>query len=167
MKQTLFVISLIFVIPCQDTAKQTFILPDKNTELIAGDSIKTWKLTKRFNKGYRMNMGNCFLSYRISYQRNSRMRDNSSENFECGKSLSASWKIITNNQGSFIKLESEEIPELLRIDENYKYFRILALSENELVIKFKHKQYSNNSAIITDYLVPENVKAENRNFHNR
>ncbi|WP_196809459.1 lipocalin family protein [Gillisia sp. JM1] len=167
MKKSLFIISLLMIISCQDKEKQTFNLPENAAELIAGDSIKTWKLAKRFNNGHRMNMGDCFLSYRISYQRNSMMRDNNSDYFDCGKSLDASWKIVTNDNGSFIKLESEEIPELLNTDKNYKYFKITALSENELVLQFKHTQYSNNSTIIIDYLVPENINVENRDFHNK
>ena len=152
---------------CQDKEKPTFQLPDNPEELIAGDSIKTWKLAKRFNNGYRMNMGDCFLSYRISYKRDSTMRDNNSEFFDCGRSLNATWKVVSQDNGSYIKLESEDIPELLNIDENYKFFKIKALSENELVLQFKHKQFSNKSMVIVDHLVPENIEVKDRDFHNR
>jgi len=167
LKRLLFIISLITALSCQEKEKQVFKLPDNATKLIAGDSIKTWKLAKRFNNGYRMNMGDCFLSYRISYQRNSRMRDNNAENFDCGKSLNASWKIVTNKKGSYIKLESEEIPQLLNTENNYKFFKIKSLSEDKLVLQFRHKQFSNKSTLIVDHLVPENVSVENRDFHNK
>jgi hypothetical protein len=167
LKKILFFIIAIIIISCQEKEKRKFILPDNATELIAGDSIKTWKLAKRFNNGHRMNMGDCFLSYRVSYQRNQKMRDNNSEYLDCGKSLHAEWKLITNDNGNFIKLESEELPELLNIDENYKYFKIVSLSEDELILKFKHAQFSNKKMIITDYLVPENKNVKGRDFHNR
>ncbi len=95
------------------------------------------------------------------------MRDNNSEFFDCGRSLNASWKVVSQDNGSYIKLESEDIPELLNIDENYKFFKIKALSENELVLQFKHKQFSNKSMVIVDHLVPENIEVKDRDFHNK
>ena len=167
LQKLLFIISLLMIISCGNSEKPKFNLPENAVNLIAGDSVKTWKLAERFNDGHRMNMGACFLSYRISYHKNLIMQDNNADNFDCGKSLNASWKLIVNDGGNFIKLESDEIPELLKTDKNYKYFKIIALSENELVLQFKHKQFSNNSTLIIDYLVPENVKVENRDFHNK
>ncbi|MDX1470505.1 MAG: hypothetical protein R3213_03335, partial [Flavobacteriaceae bacterium] len=79
----------------------------------------------------------------------------------------ADWEIVTNDKGSFIRLESDDIPTLLSIDKNYKYFQIVSLSENELAIKFKHTQFSSTPTFITDYLVPEDIEVENRDFHNR
>jgi hypothetical protein len=114
MKKFLFTVFLILLVSCQDE-KHNLKLPDNAVELIAGDSIKTWKLAKRFNNGHRMNMGDCFLSYRVTYQKNFRMHDNNAEHFDCGKSLKAEWKIITNQNGSFIKLKSKDLPELLNI----------------------------------------------------
>lgn len=164
MKIHLLIFSLL-ILSCDIQKKEIFHLPENATELISGDTIKTWKLAKRFNNGHRMNMGDCFLSYRISYSRDSKMRDNNAENVDCGNSLEADWKIITNENGSFIKLTGEKLPELLNIDKDYKYFKINALSENILVLQFRHKQFSTSSTIIVDHLVPENVVVEDRNFH--
>ena len=158
---------MLFIVSCDNSEKKIFIAPDNALNLIAGDSIKTWKLAKRFNNGYRMNMGDCFLSYRVTYDRNLKMRDNNGDYFDCGNSLRADWEIVTNDKGSFIRLESDDIPTLLSIDKNYKYFQIVSLSENELAIKFKHTQFSSTPTFITDYLVPEDIEVENRDFHNR
>ncbi|RMA64801.1 lipocalin family protein [Ulvibacter antarcticus] len=165
LKIHLLIFSLI-ILSCNDEEKKVFLVPENAVELISGDTIKTWKIAKRFNDGHRMNMGDCFLSYRVSYSRNSNMRDNSSENIDCGESLEANWQLITNKNGGFIKLTGDNLSELLNIDESYKYFKIKALSQNELVLQFKHKQFSNKSTIIVDHLVPENVLVEDRDFHN-
>jgi len=64
------------------------------------------------------------------------------------------------------RIRLKKVKELLNQEKDYKYFKILDLSDSLLVIKFRHKQFKNQSRLITDYLVPEDVKVEGRNFHN-
>ena len=142
-----------------------FKAPDNAITLITSDSTKRWKLAKRYNNGHRMNMGDCFLSYRVTYSNELQMWDNNSEHSECGKSLKAAWELITNEGGSFLKLHSDLLPELLNTEDSYKYFKINALSENELILQFKHQQFSDKSTVIIDHLVPEQVHVEDREFH--
>jgi hypothetical protein len=165
LKPLLLILSIL-VLSCGGPS-EPFQLPENAAVLISGDSVKTWKLAKRFNDGTRMNMGDCFMSYRVSYATDSRMWDNNKEHKDCGESLEASWKLITNEDASFIKLEGETIARLLNIKDDFKYFKILALSENELVVQFKHQQFSSSSTIIVDHLVPEDVVVEDRAFHHK
>ncbi len=164
LKAHILFLALLFL-SCDHQKKEAFHLPQNAAQLISSDSIKTWKLAKRFNDGHRMNMGDCFLSYRVSYFTNTSMRDNSSEQEDCGESLEATWQIIANDDGNFIKLTGDKVSKLLNVEENYKYFKIKALSENEMVVQFKHKQFSSSSTIIIDHLVPEHVVVEDRDFH--
>jgi len=157
----------ILILSCNGQDKEAFVAPQNAVQLISGDSTKTWKLAKRFNDGHRMNMGDCFLSYRVTYSKEMTMSDNNAQNANCGDSLEANWTLITNESGSFIKLTGQKISELLNIDEDYKYFRINALSKDTLVLQFKHMQFSSNSTIIIDYLVPENALVKDRDFHNK
>ena len=80
--------------------------------------------------------------------------------------MSVDWSFFTDDNGSFIKFEGDKVKELLNQEKDYKYFKILDLSDSLLVIKFRHKQFKNQSRLITDYLVPENIRVEGRNFHN-
>ena len=156
---------LCFLVSCNEAKEESFILPENAFFLISGDSIKTWKLEKRFNNSHRMNMGDCFLSYRVSYLRNNTMYDNNGNYSNCGESLKASWKIFTNENGSFIKLYSEQLPKLLNQKNTYKYFQLKEISEEKLIIRFEHRQFSNSVSIIEDHLVPDSVVVENRDFH--
>ena len=45
--------------------------------------------------------------------------------------------------------------------------KVSSLSEKELVLQFKHKQFSNKSMVIVDHLVPENIEVKDRDFHNK
>lgn len=157
---------LILVILFTSCSEDKFQLPSNAGELLTNNSLKIWKLAKRYNDDHRMNMGDCFLSYRVTYNKNGKTTDNNAVNKGCGDSMNADWSFYTDDNGSFIKLEGDKVKELLNQEKDYKYFKILDLSDSLLVIKFRHKQFKNQSRLITDYLVPEDVKVEGRNFHN-
>ena len=113
-----------------------------------------------------MNMDDCFLAYRQSFRKDSTMSDNAGENRDCGKSLQAKWKFVEDEKGqSYLKLKGDRIPELLNIDKDYKFFKLLQLSEDTLKLQFKHRQFSGKWRTITDIYVPEDVSVEDRDFH--
>ncbi len=114
-----------------------------------------------------MNMGDCFLSYRISYLTDGTFHDNNGQHNDCGPTLRGTWKLVTTEKGSFIKIMSPQLPTLLDIDKEEKFFKIKQLSKNELVLRFGHKQYGNKVTVVIDHLVPENVKVKDRDFHNK
>lgn len=173
MKVTYFcVIGLLTIIlnftSCKDSKTKSYKLPLNAIELISGNDEKVWKLAKRLNNNIRMNMGDCFLSYRQFYRTNMTMNDNNSEHSDCGESLNAKWEVVQNETGnSFIKLQSNQLPKLMNIKEDYKYFQILELTENKLTLTFQHKQFSDKTMWIKDFYVPVDVKVEGRNFHNK
>lgn len=151
---------------CSGPEKPVYELPENAWFLISADSTKTWKLAKRYNDGTRMNMGVCFLAYRQQFSRDSTMADNAGETGECGETLLAQWKIVKDRKGNaYIKLSSDQIPQLMQVDENYKYFKVLQLSEDELVLEYKHRQYGSKSRTINDHYVPQDVAVEDRDFH--
>lgn len=157
---------LITIYSCSGPEKPVYELPENAWSLISADSAKTWKLAKRFNEGTRMNMGDCFLAYRQTFLKDSSMTDNAGDTRNCGETLSANWKIVKDSKGNaYIKLSSEQIPDLMQIDENYKHFKVLQISEDELVIEYKHRQYGNKSRTVIDHYVPEDVAVEDRDFH--
>ena len=155
--------SLALVTSC---TSDKFILPDNAQKLLTNDSTKTWKIAKRYNGGYRMNMGDCFLSYRVTYNSNGKTTDNNSQNEGCGDSIEANWSFYTNDNGAYIKLKGENVKTLLNQEEDYKYFKIEALTDTLLIINFKHKQFGNTERTIQDFLVPEDIVVEGRNYHN-
>lgn len=149
-----------------DEEQRTFILPDNAEELLAGDSSRSWKLARRFNNSTRMNMGDCFLSYRQTYLRNYQMHDNNGEQRDCGVSLKARWKFSQDKQGNaYVKLESEQLPELMGIDKTRKYFKLLSLNGEEMILQFYHKQFSDQKSVITDIYVRNDIKVGDRDFH--
>ncbi|MBT8245175.1 MAG: hypothetical protein HKP48_04835 [Winogradskyella sp.] len=89
--------------------EKDFKLPENANELLTNNSRKTWKLAKRFNGDYKMNMGDCFLSYRVTYSSKRNTTDNNSKNKDCGASMEARWNFHTNENGHFIKLEGENV----------------------------------------------------------
>ena len=143
-----------------------YTLPEKPVQLVAGDSSKVWKLAKRTNNGNRMNMGDCFLSYRKTYTTDMKVSDNNGEHDDCGDSLYATWELIMDEKGhNFIRISSPQIPELMNIQEDFKNFKILHLEENKMIIAFYHKQFSDRVTTIVDYLVPEDIVVDDRDFH--
>lgn len=150
---------LVFMTSC---GSDNFELPENASSLLTNDSTKTWKLAKRYNDGYRMNMG----SYRVSYSNDGTTSDNNALNKDCGDSMEANWSFYTNEDGAYIKIKGEKVKTLLNQVNDYKFFKISTLSDTLLVISFKHKQFGNKERTIEDYLVPEHIEVENRNYHN-
>ena len=157
----------IVLLSCGEEGPVKLSLPANADALIAGDSAKTWMLASRYNGGHRMNMGDCFLRYRITYRRDSLFSDNNGSSSSCGPTLKGRWKAFQNDNGSFVKWESAQLPELMGIEEDYKYFRIITLNPDSLVISYKHKQFGNKERTIVDYMVPEGTAVKDRDFHNR
>jgi len=170
MRNTIFLfsIALVFLVlaSCEETEINPYVLPQNAIQLIAGDSTKTWKIARRYNGDTRMNMGRCFLSYRQTFSVNNTVVDNNKDNTDCGPSLRATWKISVSDSGnSYLKLTSDQIPELFKIKKDYKFFKVLYVSEDSLTLSFKHKQFSGKTRIIIDYLVREDLKVNERDFH--
>ena len=145
---------------------KAYELPEDAIKLLTNNSTKSWKLAKRTNDGYRMNMGDCFLSYRVYYSMDGTTTDNNKDHKDCGDSMEANWSFFSNDDGSYIKLKGQKVKTLLNIDQDYKFFKILELSDSLLIISFTHKQFGNKERTIIDYLVREDVVVEDRNFHN-
>ena len=164
---TLFMLLVVIILACSEAEKPPpYAIPENAGLLVAGDSGKTWKLARRFNDGTRMNMGDCFLAYQQTYQPNMVVSDNNGENGDCGASLVGTWKFAKDEVGHYyIKISSDQLPELMNIDKDSKYFKILHVSADQLTLQFSHRQFSNKATIITDILVPENVSVADRDFH--
>ncbi|WP_165499073.1 lipocalin family protein [Gramella sp. KN1008] len=134
--------------------------------LIHGDSSKTWKIARRYNDDVRMNMGPCFLSYRQTFRADKTVADNNEERIDCGPSLKGIYEFRKDSKGySYVKIKSPDIPSLMNIEKDYKYFKVLKLNKDTLTISFKHKQYGNNYRTITDVLVREDLDIGDRYFH--
>ncbi|KZS41708.1 hypothetical protein AWE51_20130 [Aquimarina aggregata] len=157
--------SLMIIISTSCSQKTNYKLPKNAKELLAGEKGKTWKISKRINEGTRMNMRGCFLSYRITYNPDGNMKDNNEEQEDCGPSLRGNWQILENKNGiSYIKWTSNDIPEILNMKSNHKYFKILKLTKDTLELQHRHKQFSSKTTFI-DLFVPEHSKIKNRDFH--
>jgi hypothetical protein len=166
-KLRFLILGFIFlsVLSCGNPEKEIYRLTENPESLITNDSIKVWKIAKRMNNGYRMNMGYCFLEYRLSFTNDMIVKDNNGDSEDCGNSLEANWSLFSNDNGDFIKYKSESLKQLMNIEEDFKFFRILHLSSDSLVVTYKHKQYSNNSLTIIDYYVPEDRVVKDRDFN--
>lgn len=163
----ILVILIIFLLnSCQESIKtEPYQLPKNAIKLIAGESGKKWKIAWRYNNQTRMNMSGCFLSYRITYLPNMTMKDNNSEHSNCGNSLHGNWKIVTSKKGKpFIKWVSDELPEIMNINQNHKFFKILKITEDTLQLQHRHKQFSSESVFIDTY-VTEHTVIKDRDFH--
>ena len=158
-------IALIYC-SCSSVQSEPYNLPYNARVLLSGDSVKTWKLAQRYNNRTRMNMGDCFLSYRQTFGFDGTVQDNSGENKDCGETLYGQWKFAKTGEGDYyLKIESDQLPELMNIEEDFKLFKILNLTDSMLTLQFQHKQFSNKTSTITDFLVPESVSVTDRNFH--
>lgn len=166
--QKLSIIAIIISsISCSEPKKEPYQMPENAIELIAGTAGKTWKIAKRYNDGTRMNMAGCFLSYRNTYLSNMTMKDNNDEQADCGASLKANWKLIKNKEGhTFIKVTSDQLPELMGIEENHKFFQVTLLNKDSLQLHYRHAQFSGQVRIIKDLYVQEDVMVSDRDFHN-
>ncbi len=150
---------------CTKSSKKPYILPDNAISLLAGETGKTWKLAWRYNNGTRMNMRGCFLSYRATYSPDMMFRDNNGDHQDCGLTLLGNWEITKDKKGNpYIKLTSDQLPDIMHIDKNYKFFKILKLDKDTLRIQFRHKQFSSKSTFV-DTFVSEHIKIEGRDFH--
>lgn len=157
---------LLIVFACSSEQEQPFELPENPTSLIAGDSIKTWKIARRFNNGTRMNMGDCFLAHRQSFSSNSVFVTNSSGRSDCGEPMVGEWGFAKDKLGnSYIKLKSDQIPQMLNIGEDFKLFKIKMLSDSLLILQFNHAQTTKKTTTLVDYFVPESVEIDDRDFH--
>lgn len=163
---TFALIAFSFIISCSELEKPPYEPPTNAVELISGKDGKTWKLARRFNNGTRMNMGDCFLSYRATYRPDKTMNDNNGEQNDCGPTLKAMWGIVKSDKGhSYVKIDSEQLPELMGIEDTYKVFRILQLSEDQMTLQFSHNQFSSKKTKMIDVYVPENAVVKDREFH--
>lgn len=160
------IILALLVVVIQSCGSERFELPENATQLLTNGNEKAWKLAKRYNDGHRMNMGDCFLSYRVTYNLDGTTTDNNADHQDCGPSMDANWSFYTNEDGSYIKLKGEKVKTLLNQDKDYKFFKIESLSDSLLIINFRHKQFGNKERLITDHLVPEDVVVEGRDYHN-
>jgi hypothetical protein len=141
-------------------------LPSGAIKLISNDSTKTWKLAQRFNNKTRVNMGNCFLSYRQTFGVNMTLVDNNGENMDCGESLNANWEFAKDkNENYYLKVKSKQLPELMNTEKDFKLFKIKRLSSNLLIVEYKHKQFTDKLTTVMDVYIPENATISNRNFH--
>ena len=157
---------LMLCINCSEVKTiKPFELPSNSASLIAGDRSKTWKLARRYNGRTRMNMENCFLSYRQTYSVTGAVSDNNGKGSNCGESLVGQWQLIKDSLGySYIQVSSPQIPELMGIEEGFKNFRIFYLSKDSLHISFEHTQFGERRRI-SDYLVQEDIAVADRDFH--
>ncbi|WP_462248076.1 lipocalin family protein [Ekhidna sp.] len=157
---------LFFLFGCSNQSDENFTLPDNAQSLISSDSSKTWKIARRFNNGTRMNMGDCFLAHRQTFSSSNTFTTSSSGRSDCGNDMSGKWSLARDENGTaYIKLESEQIPEMLNIKDDFKYFRIKALSDTLMVLQFNHAQTTKKTTTLVDYFVPEGVKVDDREFH--
>lgn len=157
---------LIFLFIACNEAHEPYFLPDDAANLIHGDSLKTWKIARRYNDEVRMNMGPCFMAYRQTFKADKTFFDNNEKNRDCGPSLKGTWQFKKGPEGdSYVKISGPDLSNLLNTDKDYKYFKILKLTEDTLKLSFKHKQYGNKVRKITDILVRENLDIEDRYFH--
>lgn len=156
---------VLIMISCKEEPVEPYILPENVETFLTADSIKTWKIARRYNGKTRMNMGDCFLGYRQRFRESGLVHDNNASLKNCGPSLEANWKITTSENGhSYIRFAGDKIPELLSQEEDYKFFKIVYISNDSLTLSFTHKQF-NKRRTITDYLVREDLEVEDRNFH--
>ena len=156
----------LFFFSCETKESYTFNLPRNAKKMLSSDSAKTWILARRYNNDTRMNMGDCFLQYSQTFRIDGSMNDNAGENMGCGETLEASWKFIkSQNQKFYLRLEGSEVGKRLQIEENFKHFKILNLTDSLMKLQFFHSQFSTKASQITDLWVPEGTKVHDRNFH--
>ena len=163
----LLVVLLLGPMACSSPkTDEVFIPAGDPSELIAGAGEKTWKLARRYNGKTRMNMGDCFLSYRQTYRADGTMQDNAGDYADCGKTLKGSWNVTRDEKGHhYIQWQSPMLKELMHTDKDSKLFRIQYLDENEMVLYYRHQQFSDKARYITDIYVPEGLDVKGRDFH--
>lgn len=164
LSQIAIILVLIFT-SCNNNS-EPYQLPENALDLIHGDSLKTWKIARRYNDDIRMNMGPCFMAYRQTFKADHKVYDNNENYRDCGPSLFGNWEFKKSEKGDpYVKITSPDLPKLMNTDKDYKYFKILKLTKDTLKLSFKHKQYGNKSRTITDVLVREDLDIGDRYFH--
>lgn len=162
-----FILTLCMAIcfSCSKNTPSPYLPPANLDNLISGDSTKVWKLARRYNGKTRMNMGPCFLEYRQTFNINGGVKDNNSYLDNCGNSLVGSWSVVKDSLGfTYIRIESDQIPDLMGIEETYKDFKIFYIDTDSLHLSFIHRQFGKKRRI-SDYLVRESISIEDRAFH--
>lgn len=158
-------ILLILAVACNKKEQVIYTPGNDIIQLIAGDSSKTWKLAKRFNGKTRMNMEGCFMSYRQTFLRSKKVHDNNGDYPNCGATLEGHWELTTDPEGNhYIKITSDQYPDLLQQPQNYKFFKITYASRDSLQLSFVHNQFGTRRRI-TDLLVQEDMVVKDRDFH--
>ncbi|MEM6516662.1 MAG: hypothetical protein AAF688_10805 [Bacteroidota bacterium] len=166
MKKIFFIYILTVGLSCSKTKKPPFDLPINAEILLTADSTKTWKLARRFNNNTRISVGDCFLSYQVTYSSDHTILDNNGEHEDCGDSMSSNWSLYFNDDKyPYIKLKGGNVQELMHLEKDYKYFKILDLSEEQLVLEFQHKQFSNKTTKLINVFVPKDAVVKDRKFH--
>lgn len=157
---------ILLLLGCGSRKESVFGIPEMGTLWLAGDSVQTWKIAQRINGGTRMNMGDCFLSYRLRYFAKGTFSDNSDEHEGCGSTLAGTWQWKENKAGqAYLRWDSPQLPDVMHADTTYKYFKVLYLSPTELKISYQHTQYGAKPRLIIDTYVPDTVVVPDRNFH--
>lgn len=165
----LIILTTFVWLNCGATKEETvFQLPENASELLAGKGSKTWKLAKRTNGKTRVNMGECTMAYRQTFDRNNKVTDNNKEREDCGPSIEGTWQFsYDEKKRPHVAITSEMIPKLFKTKtgSQTKHFQIVALTDSLFVYRFAHELFTNQTTVIEDVLIPENVIAEGRNFH--
>ena len=162
----LSILLILFAFLACTQPHEPYALPENAQALLRGDSTKTWKIARRYNDDIRMNMGPCFMAYRQTFSSDNSVRDNNETTEDCGPSLKGNWNFKIGPEGEpYVKISSLDIPKILNTEKDYKYFKILKLTEDTLKLSFKHKQYGNTVREITDILVREDLDIGDRYFH--
>ncbi|AHM61346.1 hypothetical protein D770_15460 [Flammeovirgaceae bacterium 311] len=142
-------------------------LPANAAKLLAGDTLKSWKLAYRYNGGVRVSMGPCYYGYRQIFKTDGTFHDNNGEQkADCGESMQGSWYLRRDKENRpYLSLKSSLIPAAFGIDKDIKDFQIVELSDQKLVLRFRHALFTSKTTLIEDTLVPEDVEVADRDFH--
>ena len=105
--------------------------------------------------------GRLFSCFRQSFNLNKSFSTSAPGRSDCGDPMIGSWTLAQDPDGfSYIRLESEQIPEMLNIEEKFKLFKIKMLTDSLMVLQFNHAQTTKKQTTIVDYFVLEDVKVD-------
>ena len=165
----LIILIALFWFNCSSEKEEVvFQLPENASELLAGKDAKTWKLAKRTNGKTRVNMGECTMAYRQTFERNNKVADNNKTREDCGPSIEGTWQFsYDKKKRPYLAITSEMLPKLFKLKNGgkTKHFQIVTLTDSLFVYRFAHELFTNKTTIIEDVLIPENVIDNGRNFH--
>ena len=140
MKPLFFIFFLLFFFGCTDSGNQhkvIYSLPDNGEQLLAGDESKAWKLAKRTNDNMRVNMDECTLGFRQTFNRKHKISDNNEQNYDCGQSIKGSWNLSQDSKGqAYFSITSDHIPKLFNVKEGSKtkYFKIILFNRHHVYL---------------------------------